>query len=566
MDHHTHQNPWRRLGNALLAVSALALLLSACTGLGKEAALSQATPSSIKLEKIGSFSHTGGAGSAEITAYDPLSKRLFVINGALGTVDVLSLSNPAAPTQLATVGSSTFGPGMGGVNSVAVFNGVVAIAVEAMPKTNLGKVVFLRADNLAVVGTTTVGALPDMLTFTPDGKHLLVANEGEPNSYGAPDSVDPEGSISIIEVSGLSPTTSKLELTHTIAGFTAFNSQAASLRAAGVRIFGPGASVAQDLEPEYIAVSADSKSAYITLQENNAIAVVNIASKTVTAIRPLGLKDHSLPGMGLDVSNEDGTLNSNTGTPAILIKPYPVKGMYMPDAIASYQVDGKTYLITANEGDSREYPGINAAGRDDLRVREYCTAGLDPTVFTDAGTLILDSNLGRLRIAALPNGGRNAKNAAGQCNELLAFGARSFSIWNTDINRVFDSGDQLEVRTAALHPGIAFNASHDNNTFDDRSPSKGPEPEGVAVLTLGKKTFAFIGLERVGGVMVYDVTNPTAPSYVDYINTRTGATGDRGPEGLTVIPAAQSPNGQPLLIVGNEVSGTTAIFQIQLKM
>ena len=158
-----------------------------------------------------------------------------------------------------------------------------------------------------------------VVTFTPDGRYLLVANEGEPNSYGQTNSIDPEGSISIIELDGLSPTASSLRMTVSTAGFTAFNSQADSLRVAGVRIFGPGATVAQDLEPEYITISADSRTAYVTLQENNAIAIVDIATKTVTAIRALGTKDHSLAGMGLDVSNEDGTLNSNSGTATVLV-------------------------------------------------------------------------------------------------------------------------------------------------------------------------------------------------------------------------------------------------------
>jgi DNA-binding beta-propeller fold protein YncE len=206
--------------------------------------------------------------------------------------------------------------------------------------------------------------------------------------------------------------------------------------------------VAQDLEPEYIAVSSDSKTAYVTLQENNALAIVDIASASVTAIKPLGLKDHSLPGNGLDASDEDGGTNTNSGTPAVKIVNRPVKGMYQPDAIAYYTVDGKGYLVTANEGDAREWPGLT----EESRVRAYCSAaGLDPTVFPDA-TLLFDSNLGRLTITTMPNGGRNGKNASGQCNELLALGGRSFSVWSADGDLVWDSGDQLERHTAALDP------------------------------------------------------------------------------------------------------------------
>lgn len=503
------------------------------------------------LERIGAY-EGGVLGAAEITAFDAGTARLFVVNGANGTVDVLDLRDPKAPRLIGTINVSSLGAG---VNSVAVHDGLVALAIEASPKTNPGVVAFYNAADLRQLEVITVGALPDMVTFTPDGRYLLVANEGEPNSYGQPDSVDPEGSISVITVNRGGKSTVAT------ADFKAFNGKEAELRAQGVRIYGPGASAAQDLEPEYITVNESGTTAYVTLQENNAVAVVDIASAKVLSIRPLGFKNHSMAGMGLDASDEDGGTNTNSGTPAIKIASYPVRGLYLPDAIASYTVNGEVFLVTANEGDARaDWPGFN----EETRVRAHCDKGLDPTVFTDAANLILDSNLGRLRITSTPNGGSAGKNAAGQCNELYSFGARSFSIWNSSFTRVFDSGDQFEQRTQAL-ANVKFNASHDNDTLDGRSASKGPEPEGVVLGKIGAKTFAFIGLERVGGVMVYDVSNPVSPSFVTYFNARTGATGDRGPEGLIFVPAAKSPNGKPLLILGHEVSGTTSVLQLNLS-
>ena len=525
-----------------------ALALTACGGSSSKE--EEVTPTSITLQRIGGF-EGAAVGAAEITAYDHLSKRLFVVNGANNTVDVLDLSEPTRPAKIASISGTPFG---GGINSVAIHEGLVALAVEASPKTAPGRVAFFRAMDLQFLSSVVVGSLPDMVTFTPDGKKLLVANEGEPNSYGAADSVDPEGSITIITVNGgISPTVAT-------ADFKAYNSRAAELRDQGIRIFGPGATVAQDLEPEYITVSEDSKTAYVTLQENNAVAIVDIDNARVTAIRPLGFKDHALAGMGLDASDEDGATNTNSGTPAIKIANYPVRGLYLPDAIASYSVNGTTYLVTANEGDARaDWPGFN----EETRVRAHCDKGLDPTVFADAANLILDSNLGRLRITSTPNGGSSGKNAAGQCTELYSFGARSFTIWDTSLKRIYDSGDEFERRTQSLTQA-AFNSSNDNNTLDSRSASKGPEPEGVVIGRFGRKSIAFIGLERVGGVMAYDISDPAKPIFMTYFNSRTGATGDRGPEGLTLIPASRSPNGKPLLIIGNETSGTTAIVQIDL--
>jgi DNA-binding beta-propeller fold protein YncE len=546
----THSLPLKRL--FVLSMVALAGLV-ACGGGddGPSSANSEPTPNGLSLSKIGSFER-GAAGAAEITAFDPQTKRLFVVNGANGSVDVLSLNDPSQPVPIGTLIVSGLGAG---VNSVAVSRGLVALAIEASPKTAPGVIAFYRASDLMLVGKVTVGSQPDMVTFTPDGQHLLAAIEGEPNSYGQADSVDPEGSVAVITVNGgTSPSLA-------VADFKAYIGQEPALRAQGIRIYGPGANAAQDLEPEYIAISEDSKTAWVTLQENNAVATVDIASAKVTALKSLGYKDHSLPGMGLDASDEDGSLNTNSGTPAIKIASYPVRGLYLPDAIARYSVGGKTYLVTANEGDARaDWPGFN----EETRVRSHCAAGLDPTVFTDAANLLFDSNLGRLRITSAPNGGSSGKNTSGQCNVLYSFGARSISVWDTDLIRQSDTGDEFEQRTKSLSEAL-FNSSHDNNTLDSRSPSKGPEPEGVVVAAFGNKRYAFVGLERIGGVMVYDLTSPTSPQFVSYYNPRNGATGDRGPEGLTFIAADQSPNGKPLLIVGHEVSGSTSVLQINLS-
>ena len=494
------------------------------------------TPSNLSLTRIGGFVG-GGPAAAEITAYDSASKRLFVVNGAQGSVDVLDMALPSAPTRVGTITVT------GVANSVDVRAGIVAVAVEATNKTDNGRVAFYRAATLQEISSVTVGPLPDMLVFSPDGRYVVVANEGEPSATYA---VDPEGSVSVVDVQTITAPTVRT------ASFSVFNSQAATLRASGVRIYGPNATVAQDLEPEYVAISSDSRTAWVTLQENNAIATVDLAAASVTAVRALGFKDHSRAGNGLDVSDRD----SPTGTGAINIRTWPgVLGMYQPDAIAAYTVGGTTYLVTANEGDARDWPpGLVEEAR-------VSTLTLNPSVFTDAacgGPCRDNARLGRLTVTK--ELGRNA--TTGQYDALYVLGGRSFSIWNATTGaQVWDSGDQFEQRTTTL-PNALFNASNTGNALDDRSDNKGPEPEGLALATFGNKTFAFIGLERVGGVMVYDISNPAAPSFVTYASGRNGDSGDQGPEGVHFIPARRSPNGQPLLVIGNELSGTTAIFQI----
>ncbi len=551
----------------VLAAAAFAVAVPA---LAAEAPATRSA-AAISVQLLGRYdSGIRGASAAEIVAHDPQTQRLFVINAAASSIDVLDIANPALPALVRTLNETG-----GDANSVAVRDGLVAVAFAAAVKTDPGKVVFYDAKTLEKVAELPVGALPDMLTFTPDGQGLLVANEGESNGYGRTDSVDPEGSITVIDlraarscqaslpdpssVIGVVPCLRAANLTvssllHTVS-FRGLNNRVDQLRAAGVRIYGPGATVAQDLEPEYIAVAPDGKSAWVTLQEANTAAVLDLsdlARPRLSNLIPFGKKDHSLPGNELDASDRDN---------AIVIRNWPVKGLYQPDAVASYRVGGETYYVTANEGDDRN---DFIPGEETVRVRALGADALDPAVFGDVASLRDNINLGRLTVspATAP------RNAAGQYTELQALGARSFSIWAADGRQVYDSGADFERITAARLPGV-FNASNDNNNFDDRSDNKGPEPEGVALGVVDGRTYAFIGLERIGGVMIYDVTVPTAVSFVDYVNPRdftlppTGATPtDSGPEGLAFISAANSPSGTPLLVIGNEVSGTTAIYAI----
>ena len=578
------------------------------------------TPDSINLSFLGRYSAGIFAESAaEIPAFDPVNKRIFIVNAQKGAVDVLDATDPANPTLIDTLTAADVAADAV-VNSIAYKGGYLAVAIEASPKTDNGFVALYDATTLELLGSAQVGAQPDMLTFSPDGQYLLTANEGEPNNDY---SVDPVGSISI-----LSLTDDEIVEVRT-ATFSSFNARRDELIQAGVRIFGPNASVEQDLEPEYIAISEDSTTAWVALQENNALAKIDIASATVTDILPLGYKDHGVAGNGLDVSDEDGEINITTW-PGVL-------GMYQPDAIAAYSAGGNTYLVTANEGDSRAWgedddaywagdaskgfveefrvkhlvhaSGFDRRAGDDLppQLRELAAGALlNPTTFSYCGATAAapgdcreDELLGRLTVAWTDGYRKDAAgnpvmfDAAGNENvagdrlmydNLYAYGARSFSIRDADGALVWDSGDAFEQYIASAECMLGanrdipcadyFNSNHDEgDVFDNRSDNKGPEPEGVTIGKLGEKTFAFIGLERMGGVMAWDVTDPAAPEMVDYLNTRadwttedTGSVladaGDLGPEGLVFVSAEDSPNGEALLIIGNEVSGTTTVYQI----
>jgi 2',3'-cyclic-nucleotide 2'-phosphodiesterase/3'-nucleotidase/5'-nucleotidase len=495
----------------------------------------------VQLVPIGTYaSGVFDQAAAEIVGHDPRRQQLFVVNAQVATLDVLDIQDPTEPIKIHTIEMSPLG---GVANSVAVRDGLIAVAIEDVDRQRPGKVVFLNR-RFEQVASVMVGAVPDMLTFTPNGRFVVVANEGEPS----PDySVDPEGSISIIDVSG-DPRDICQGSVRT-AGFRSFKRSSID---PAIRIFGRNdPTVAQDLEPEYVAVSADSRTAWVTLQENNALAIVDIKAARVTKLVPLGWKDHSLPGQGLDPSDRDG--GANIGT-------WPLRGLYMPDAIASFTHGGETFLLLANEGDAREYEGFVEA----QRLKDLT---LDPVAFPGAAALRTDAQLGRLNITSASGD----LDGDGDRDVLYSFGARSFSIRKASGKLVFDSGDQLEQLVKDTLP-YAFNANHGSNAIDNRSDDKGPEPEGAAVGKAFGMTLGFVGLERVGGIVTYDLSDPRAPRLLDYANfrdftkdpaTETILAGDLGPEGLLFIDAKDSPNRRPLLVVGNEVSGSTTIFEIR---
>ncbi len=477
------------------------------------------------------FSHTAANGSnsmgSEILSYDAINNRLWVagtdanqLNIGKGGIDILDLSGNLV--------NSFSTSSLGGINSVAVKNGQAAIAMTAPTKTDAGLVSFYNANTYAHQADVVVGANPDAVTYTPDGSRLLVANEAEPSSYMVGPAGDPVGSVSIINTTSFTSQT---------AGFESFNGSAAILKAAGVRLTGPNASVAQDLEPEYIAVSADGTKAYATLQEANSVAEIDIATATITNIKALGLKDHSLAGNGLDVSDRDGSgstaLNGN-------IQNWNVMGMYMPDGIASFTNSGSQFYVTANEGDSRaDWPG----GNDEIRVGSASIDSALNATLTAAHGADWQTNNDKLNRLTVSTSGDT--DGDGDLDQLQVFGGRSFSILDANGTMVFDSGDKIEQIIKANYPSI----------WDDtRSDNKGPEPESAVVGKVNGRDILFLGLERSSAIMAWDISNLASILYLDTIFTA----GDVGPEGISFF----SNTAGSYLAISNEVSETTSLYQV----
>lgn len=531
-------------------------------------------------------SFLGAQGAAEIVQFHAGTQTIYATNGANNTIAVIAAStlpteamaDPINTTNLSatsiTLPADVDGVALGGLTSIAVSGDLMAVAVPAATKTDNGYVLFyngLDAGAPAYLDAVEVGALPDMVTFTPNGGKVLVANEGEPSSDYT---VDPEGSVSVIDILA---SNEPAESAQTV-DFTAYNGMEAELMAQGMMFPNPAgrtingvtitATVAQDLEPEYITTTNDT--AYITLQENNGVAILNLEGLTVEVIG-LGVKDWS--DYSIDVQ-EDGMVGFGQYE--------GLYGVYQPDTISHYSWKGATFLITANEGDAREYifaaddeAACLAAGGLEFDEGD-CLAYTDEVKVEDltaeAGSMLEDLQMNGEADDLRVTTGMGDADGDGEYDAAYTYGARSFTIWDQNGLVVFDSGDDLERITASVH-GAQFNNGDDENEGDSRSENKGPEPEAVTVGMIGDRTYAFVGTERMGGIFVYDITNPYDVQFAEYVinrNLTEGLTagdviGDLAPESLVFVSAEDSPSDMPLLLVGNEVSGTVSVWQITVN-
>ncbi len=529
----------------------------------------------------------GELGAVEIIQYEAATQTVYATNRAsnnivvfdMSDVDGSVMSDPINDSNLTatslTLPQDIGGIALGALTSIAISGDLMAVAVPAATKTDNGYVLFfngLRNRSAAFVSAVEVGSLPDMVTFTPDGTKVLVANEGEPNGDY---SIDPEGSVAVIDIlDGNTPADEA-----TLIGFGDFNGTEAELMGQGMHFPNPDGrtingneidtTVAQDLEPEYIAATNDV--AYVTLQENNGLAIVDLTDLSVE-VMGLGVKRWS--GLNIDArDNRRVSFGQYDG----------LYGLYMPDSIARFSWKGGDFLVTANEGDAREYffdvadaAACSAAGGQSYDSEEGCLAYSDEVELGDLraapNSALADLQaLGDIDALRVTNAMGDA-DGDGEYEAAYAYGARSFTVWDQNGLVVFDSGDDFERITASVH-GDAFNNGYDENDGDSRSADKGPEPEAVAVGTINTRTYAFIGTEGMGGIFVYDVTNPYDVQFAEYVINRDltegltaqDAIGDLAPESLVFVSAQDSPTGTPLLLIGNEASGTLSVWKIDIN-
>lgn len=488
---------------------------------------------------VGSANADGGV--AEIVTYNKGDKVFYVVSGVTQSIDLVKINSDGSTKLQKRLEIEKVLEGQdistGDMTSVSYSDekNLLAVAVQNSDYDKNGHIVILDKEG-NFVDSYECGVQPDMVTFTNDGRYILSADEGEPRKGYDKGAVDPKGSVTIVDVENKK--TKKVE----------FNINRDEALNNGV-LLKKDSNPADDLEPEYITISDDNKTAYVSLQENNAIASIDIENAKINYVKGLGFIDHTLPG------NEIDAIRGKDANAKIDIKSDDFLGTPMPDGIVFVSKGGKDYILTANEGDAREWGDYEntASKKFDKKNADKKTEYLDPEK-TDG---LVE---GRTHL----------------------LGGRSFSIYDaSSLRRIYNSGSDFEKITARIFPDF-FNTNNDEDKgpdeLDARSNKKGPEAENVAVLNIKDKTYAIVGLERISGIMIYDITDPVNPVYKDYFNNRIfiksvdknekvglEKRGNIGPEGLCTIEAKDSPTGKPLVLVANEVSGTVQVIEFDYQ-
>jgi len=518
-----------------------------------------------QLTQLSNFSANlpGGSSAGEIPAFDPGTNRLFVtssnVTAGVHRVNIFDLSDPGSPVAGSTIDfSGTFGAtaNMSALSSVAVDPAGRGFGVAALIPTDntgtLGRIGFFETASGNLLGTIAVGYHPDSISFNADGSRLVVANEGELNPASGTNAA---GSISLLDLSGinagnlaslpgLAASTYDFSAANLGPGVSLSGVRNHSIAAVGTAgafiqtvpnfttIGGNGVGSDPDffrgMEPEFASFVGER--VVVSLQENNALGVFDLTSGKWEAIHKLGTVSQLI-----DATDTGSTASINQ----------TVVGLPMPDALATFTVGNKTYAVTANEGDARP------DDRDISRLGD--TSGndtmngtiLDPSIQNNA-TLRSNAELGRLNVSRLDGDSDND----GDIDVPTMIGTRSMSIWDVQTGElVADTGSLFEQMTLSLDAA---------GWQDGRSDDKGPEPEGLTIGTIYGRRYAFIGMERTSGIFMLDITDPENPTFVDYHRVTDAGAVPLRPEGMTFVSAADSPNGQNLLIVGYEGDGSSA--------
>jgi hypothetical protein len=472
-------------------------------------------------------------------AYEQSSHRVFICQRGSNRLLVFDISDLTKVRLVKSVSLATNG---NKPNDVAVMGNTVAVITQNSLPQAQGKVAFFDT-NANFLNQLSVGAQPKSITFGNGSNQLLIANEGAPSDDYT---IDPIGSISIVNLFGANPAmltqANVAQIDFTLLDTVAFNDN--------VRIFNNANQLPSvDLEPEQIIALSGGSQALVSLSENNALAIIDYATNTIDTVIGLGLKNFNLPNQGFD--------GSNLG--AIKIdRQQRVFGLYNPAGIAAFTKAGSGYWLTTNQGTPRNYSAYS-------EVEVFKNLPLGASGFPNRSVQIRDSIIGQLEVSKELGKARNGF----VHDSAVAFGGRSFSVWNNTGQLIWDSGDEIEQTLATLQ-AANFNAnSFSNQSRKASSPAQGAQPNAIAIGTVDGVRYAFITLKEMGGILIYNLNNPSAPVFEQYLLDRDfnqpandTAAGDLGPTKITFTPAGQSPNGIALLMVSSAVSGSFTIYQM----